>query len=966
MCRTQYFINYITNLHTICEDSVLDKNTDLNAVMRNIQRVESFDELDMVKVLRNRNKVLKEKLAKKYRHVSQLEKRIQQLEGMVLISQSGQSDSIPVGLDESESAPLSKQQVTAFADQDAGWQTTVSGGYDPTMDLANNADSSLAGFLQRPIRQSAQTWIVGQTLYYKFNPWAAFCENSYVKEKLKNFQLLRMKLHCKMVISGTKFHYGRALVSYNPWSGPDTVTVERDFIQQDLISASQKPHFFLNPTKNQGGELCLPFFYDKNYMSIPDGDWNDMGDIYVKSFGNLLHANGGDDPVTITIYLWAEDVVLTVPTISDPPILVSQSGRRPKKGLSQQNQANSIASDEYGQGIISKPAAAIAKAAGQLSSLPVIGPYMTATSIAAGAFGNIAKIFGYSRPNIVTDIQQVKPSPTGNLANTDAPDAAIKLTMDSKAELTLDSRTVGLDGTDQMGILDYITRESYLTSFDWDSSAVTDDLLWNTRVLPMQLDNINSEIHMTPLAHMASVFKYWQGSIKFRFQIVKSDFHKGRMLVRWDPNAFTSAVAYNVNYSRVVDIAETDDFEIVIGWGQAEPFKLCGEPYDTGSNFSAASRLLKDDTQANGILEVAVLNDLVSPSLDSSISVNVFVSACEDFKLAVPYNEVINDLHLWPVPVATTIDEFGVAISPQGNDDSQGTLGLPDDEDDQGENEVLNSQSGNPNTETGETTQSDKPTGSGELQTIGESAEQDDNTFLVYFGDPPTSIRELCKRYCFHRGWVPPKAGTDALRRSTLRNKNLPYYTGYDPAGIDTDATARPVTVGPTPYVSWFLPCYGGYRGGMRKKYFFTGNFQQSPSVSRSGYFGSGNATFYNAEQLLNVSTAVRQKFLSSRLGNSFGNGAAATNMGINDTIEVELPFYWDRRMASGRNKTANTLQCPSHLVTSTAVTTSTVGPADDTFGLFYQQSDAVAEDFSLFFYTGVPIYYKYALTESS
>lgn len=931
--------------------------------MLNIHRVESFDELDEVKRLRRRVRELRDKLDKKYRHVSQLEKRIKTLEGMVLISQSSSDESPPPGLSEVESAPMSTQQVTAFADQDAGWATKIEATYDSTMDLANNSDSQLAGFMQRPIRQSAQSWLVGQELYYKFNPWAAFCENQYVRDKLKNFQLLRMKLHCKMVISGTKFHYGRALVSYNPWSGPDTTTVERAFIQQDLISASQKPHFFLNPTKNQGGELCMPFFYDKNYMSIPSGDWNDMGDIVIKSFGNLLHANGGDDPVTVTIYLWAEDVVLTVPTISDPP-LVSQSGRRQKKPLSQQNQTNSIASDEYGQGIISKPAAAIAKAAGQLSSLPVIGPYMTATSIGAGALGNIAKIFGYSRPNVVTDIAQYKPSPTGNLANTDAADAALKLTLDTKAELTVDSRTVGLDGTDQMGILDYVQRESYLTTFSWSPTDVTDALLWNTRVLPMQLDNINQEIHMTPLAHMASVFKYWQGSLKFRFQIVKSDFHKGRILARWDPNAFTSSVDYNVNYSRVIDIAETDDFEIVIGWGQAEPFKECGAPYDTGSNFSDTNRLLANTTEANGILELAVLNELVSPSVDAPITINVFVSACEDLKLAVPTNALINDLHLWPTPPAVVVDEFGVAVSPMGNDDTQGIEGLaPATED---EESPLFSQSSDPNTETGNTTQSDKPTSSGELQTIGQKADQDDNTFLVFFGDPPTSIRELCKRYCFHRGWVPPKAGTDALRRSTLRNKNLPYYTGYDPGGIDTDAAANPVTVGPTPFVSWFLPCYGGYRGGMRKKYFFTGNFLQTPNVARGEQSFSGNAVFYNAEQLQNVSVAARQKFLSSRLGNNFGNGAACTNMGINDTVEVELPFYWQRRMASGRAKSAQALQCASHSVTTLAATTTNPGPADDTFGIFYQQSDAVAEDFSLFFFTGVPIYYKYALTETS
>lgn len=852
---------------------------------------------------------------------------------MLLISQSGvvSDEQPPPGLQETETSPTSQEQITAFADQDAGWVTEKVGMYESTMDLANNSDSELGNFLQRPIRQSAQSWIVGQPFFYKFNPWAAFCENSFVRDKIKNYELLRMKLNVKMVISGTKFHYGRALVSYNPYLKGDQVTVQRNFINQDLIQASQKPHFFLNPTKNTGGELSLPFFWDKNYLSIPDADWSDMGEIVISSFGNLLHANGGDDPVVVTTYIWAEDVVLTIPTSSDPP-LASQSGRRGGKRSAKDN-ANSINnSDEYGQGIISKPAAAIAKAAGQLTALPVIGPYMTATQIGANATSKIAQLFGYSRPNIVTDIAQFKPSPTGNLVNIDAADGAMKLTLDSKAEITVDSRTAGLDGTDEMGILDYCKRESYLTQFDWTPSQAVDDLLWNTRVLPMQLDNINSEIHMTPLAHMATGFHQWQGSLKFRFQIVKSDFHKGRILVRWDPNQFTSSVDYNTNYSRVIDIAETDDFEIVVGWGQSEPWKECGTPYDSGSNFSDVSRLLADNTQGNGVLELAVLNDLVSPSVDAPISINVFVSACDDFKLADPRNSPYNNYHLFPEPV------------------------------------VLTSQSSAPNTETGDLTQSDKPTSSGEIIPMAQKSEQDDATYMVFYGDPPCSIRELCKRYCFTRFWYPTTASANALRINGLRNKNMPYHTGYDPQGLDlAQDGVTPLTVGPTAYASWFTPAYAGVRGAYRKKYFFSAPLtRQSPQVVRDGVQTTGNGTFFNSEVLLAAGRTVIQKYLSSRFSVGSGSGAAATNLGVNNTIEVEFPYYLPKRFSAARTIQAQSLDSNSHRVATTDVNAPDFFANPQSYSTSYQQYDAVGEDFNLMFFTGVPIYYQYTMNETT
>lgn len=903
--------------------------------MRQIHTVESFDELDQVRVLENRVADLKLKLAKKYRHVMQLQKRIAELEGMVLISQASVvSDTAPPpGVNESEVSSMSTQQITAFADQDAGWATEKVGLYEPTMDLGNNNDSQLGNFLQRPIRESAQSWLVGQPFFYKFNPWAKFCENPYVRDKIKNYELLRMKLHVKMVISGTKFHYGRALTSYNPYTKGDQVTVDRNFISQDLIQASQKPHFFLNPTKNTGGELCLPFFWDKNFLSIPSADWSDMGEITISSFGNLLHSNGGDDPVTITTYIWAEDIVLTIPTSSDPP-LVSQSGRGGGR-MSSNQKSSSIGNDEYAQGIISKPAAAIAKAAGQLSGLPVIGPYATATQIGANATSKIAQMFGYSRPNIVTDVVQVKPSPTGNLANTDAADGALKLTLDSKAEVSVDPRTTGLDGTDEMGILDYCKRESYLTKFDWSPNESPDDLLWNTRVLPMQLDNINSEIHMTPLAHMATGFEQWQGSIKFRFQIVKSDFHKGRILARWDPNQFTSSVDYNTNYSRVIDIAETDDFEIVVGWGQSEPWKTCGAPYDVGSNFSDVSRLLADTVQGNGVLELAVLNELVSPSIDAPISINVYVSACDDFKLAGPTNGQFNNFHLFPEPVAPA---------------------------------VLTSQSSSPNVETGDTTESDKPTASGELMDIASKSDQNDATYLVYYGDPPCSIRELSKRYAFTRFLYPTSAAPDTVRINTLRNKNLPYYTGYDPEGVDTAADlSTKLTVGPTPWMSWYVPSYAGWRGSMRRKYFYSApTTRQSPLVIRDGFNASGNGVFNFSFLSLTAGRDVVQKFLTSRFAATSGAGTVATNLGINNTIEAELPYYMPKRFSAARTIRAQALDCNSHILKTTSVNVATQGPEPAEYSTAMQEHSAVGEDFSLFFFTGVPIYYNYTMNETS
>jgi hypothetical protein len=93
-----------------------------------------------------------------------------------------------------------------------------------------------------------------------------------------------------------------------------------------------------------------------------------------------------------------------------------------------------------------------------------------------------------------------------------------------------------------------------------------------------------------------------------------------------------------------------------------------------------------------------------------------------------------------------------------------------------------------------------------------------------------------------------------------------------------------------------------------------------------------------------------------------------ATNLGINNTLEVELPYYMPKRFSTARTISAQQLDSNSHVV----YTAEASGENDPTIrhlkslATNYQQYDAVGEDFTLFFFTGVPIYYEYALTENS
>jgi hypothetical protein len=857
---------------------------------------------------------LEHDVARKYAQTRKLKRKVALLNSIIDKYQSEALPSQSATMNVSMADDTAKAEITTFADESAGWNTTVPTAPDSTFNLANNSDSDLGNFLCRPINVATYQWDVDSPLFETLNPWTAYLTNPFIRDKIANFELLRMNLHMKVLISGTPFHYGRALVSYNPLSGFDQVTIERGLggaLDADLVGASQKPHIFLNPTLNAGGVLEIPYFYKENYIPLTQGGITDgLGEVVFRSFGNLRHTDVGN-PVTINVYLWATDVTLTMPTSRDLPALPSQSGVM-----------NS--GDEYGQGIISKPASAIAKAAGMLKSIPLIRPYARATEIVATGVGDVARLFGYSRPAVITDPNIMKPVPLGNVANVDAADAVYKLTLDSKNEVTVDPRVTGLEGRDEMSVVDYVKRESYLATFNWTSDAGPGDLLWNCRVAPdlfrrvsYTTPTLREELHMIPACHMAQMFKYWQGSIKFRFQIVKSAYHKGRMLVRYDPRALGATVDYNTNYSRVIDIADAEDFEITIGWGQHKPWLEC-ETIDSSINFSPSTRLNELFMRAaNGVIELDVINELVSPNASSDISVNVYVSMCDDARFAQPDGEKIKDLTYFRHP----------------------------------QEETLQSQSG-----IVEQTGVDEPLAATQLETIASEAVPEDQTMNVFFGENVTSIRELVKRYVMTRYWYNAFAFGNGTNVTRLRNKTFPYQRGYDPEGLDTEQFGAYNNSNMNP-ISYFQACYAGYRGSIRHKYLYhTAGNMLTPVVEREDY-SPDTAGIWSTQAITAANSDSGE--LTKAFTNTSWQGAAGTGTTINNGVEVEFPFYNKGRIGYSRLIRAQDLDCPS---TSSWFATG----LDYAFRqgtdekIAFQQWTAAGEDFSLYFFTGVPIMYQY------
>jgi hypothetical protein len=259
-------------------------------------------------------------------------------------------------------------QNVGFSDNDDPYLYTVKGTMDPTRSLQDTKGDELSSFFSRPLKISETEWATNSALNVVLDPWSLFINNPRVINRMTNYNLLRARLRLKIMINGNSFHYGRAMALYHPMHTRDDFTTLGS--TASLVQGSQMPHVFLDPTTSTGGELCLPFFFEKNNVNLTALEYQNLGRLHIISLNDLRHANGATDKATVSIFAWLEDVELNMLTSLDIAAIVPQSGK-------EVDEAN-------GSGVVSGPATAISKISATLSEAPYIGPFAMATSKAAG------------------------------------------------------------------------------------------------------------------------------------------------------------------------------------------------------------------------------------------------------------------------------------------------------------------------------------------------------------------------------------------------------------------------------------------------------------------------------------------------------------------------------------------------------------------------------------------------------
>ena len=608
---------------------------------------------------------------------------------------------------------MTTEVTTSFVDANVG--ATVGCQVSPLdYELADAQTSAdLKSFLARPVRLFSTTWApsdpvgnLGGTVL----PWSLFLNNASIKNKLSNYAFLRGNLKLKIVVNASPFLYGSLRAVYRPLPNfkPSTIT---SVAPSALMPISQRPGVWITPAHCEGAEFTCPFIWPRSFLRTALlSEFDNMGRLDLYVYNTLASANGAVSSVSVQVFAWMEDVVLAGPTVGAV-----------------------LQSDEYGVGVVSAPASALAAAASNFTSLPTIGRFAKATEIGASALSNIAKLFGFTNVPVISDTQPMRNSPFPSLSSAEIGYPHDKLALDAKNELSIDPAIAGLGDEDELAISSFVQRESFVVGVNWASSAPADTPLFTSMVVPQITYATGNVIDFTPPAVVSNLFRNWRGDLIFRFKFIATPFHKGRVRISYDPQAEAVQTTGDTGpyvTNKIIDLGAETDVEFRIPYQQALPwcYTLASNQTSVWST-SATPAIVLTDTFHNGLITMKVLTPLTGPTTTASVGVQVFVRGAENLEFA---NPVASGLDLSPYAIQS--EEYYDKGAPMKD-------------------------------------------------TMGVSSEASTHRALVNFGESVHSLRTLMRRQNLLDVIVVPAATANTVGVFRIEQTRFPAYYGFDPNG---------------------------------------------------------------------------------------------------------------------------------------------------------------------------------------
>jgi hypothetical protein len=644
----------------------------------------------------------------------------------------------------------------------------------------------IADFFARPVEIATLSLTAGADFFTNYDVWDLFTANPSIRAKLRNYAYFSANLHLRVSISGSPFHYGRVLLSYQPFPASNG-TLTR-LLAANITFPTMKPLLINYLSQSDGAvtmdiksnkpvEMEIPFISTKPMMRLfntsalvladtsPYADMEYAGALHLATINPVASTSSTPSVARMQIVAWATNVKLGAPTGTQIAI-TTESG----------------VVDERETGPVEKVSTKLAEISGALSRVPSIGHLALASEMLFSSVSRFAAIFGWSRPVMIDEPMIVKNQPFQNGAQTIGAETNYRLTIDPKQELTVDP-SIGGCSRDEMVIADIANRTTYLTSFNWLENTAPMSVFWMCRNSPYLHTKDSGALYdfyqPTAMCYAVTPFAAWSGKIVYRFEIVASAFHRGKLAIFFEPNVaqyslINTNMSTNKQFLAVVDIQETQVFEVCVEWGYPRQWAGVSHVYtdEYGATISSSN-----PTYCNGYIGVMPFTSLQSPD-GSDIPINVYVR-CENMR--------VNELTDRRFPNQRRI-----------------------------------------RTESGVVPQEDFV-----CTPLNKSVVSFDNASLYHYGEEPLSFRSMLKRYVstaeFNYNMAAVTVGHIEIVEPNMPVNVLPY-----------GATARARTT--FDLFSYLRMAFLGFRGSIRKRVHISGNedaqIGDQVKVTRGGVAG--------------------------------------------------------------------------------------------------------------------------------
>ena len=318
--------------------------------------------------------------------------------------------------------------------------------------------------------------------------------------------------------------------------------------EQAMVSLTGCPRVEVDLSITTESEILIPFVSPHSHFNLTTGEGY-YGRLIIAVYSPLVDTVGAGK-VDCTLWLNLENIDLAFPTGTTTATSSLSPVVQVGKEEVQVEQYRSIAKD------VGK----VAEFLHAIEDVPVLSTIVKPAAWASDAAASFLKFCGYSKLQSTNTPQFLKQSVTKFMPNYDGVDMSHCLGFEAANAIEL-MPMVGND-VDEMALAHIVRTPCYFSSFAWSSSQASGTELFDAFVTPNYFKKPITGFPTTPshLTYVSSLFAYWRGSIDFKFKLVKTKFHSGRLRVYFQPGTTSFfGTNNNYNYSQVIDIRSENE-----------------------------------------------------------------------------------------------------------------------------------------------------------------------------------------------------------------------------------------------------------------------------------------------------------------------------------------------------------------------------------------------------------------------